>query len=333
VLTADTQDEVQGQPTLPQPFGPSMATFGSSEPTSVGYPTYVRPPVASSLYAPSIPDINMGYQGSMSPEDASQSFESSSFCSTTTSGSSRSTLEPLDIDSYHAISPFMATKTLWEPENVGMTVSPRDLGRVGSVSPPLFSSPSPDGEFMHVVKEESCDPASASEGEDHNNYTLVKPRRNLPSSAPPSASALSDTNQAPKNRRRRQPSRRQPSQTPSGVISIRPKRQSTIEATPPPPPPLSNFAIDASRHVETIVRARSAQDQFLLTAKAAGMTYREIRAQGDFAEAESTLRGRYRALTKSKECRVRKPEWLAHDVSVFTPNMCQGFIQLIEIYS
>ena len=45
------------------------------------------------------------------------------------------------------------------------------------------------------------------------------------------------------------------------------------------------------------------------------MTYREIRKQGNFKEAESTLRGRYRTLTKSKEARVRKPEWQDKDVS------------------
>ena len=44
------------------------------------------------------------------------------------------------------------------------------------------------------------------------------------------------------------------------------------------------------------------------------MTYREIRKQGNFKEAESTLRGRYRTLTKCKEARVRKPEWQEKDV-------------------
>jgi len=44
------------------------------------------------------------------------------------------------------------------------------------------------------------------------------------------------------------------------------------------------------------------------------MSYREIRRAGGFKEAESTLRGRYRTLTKSKEERVRKPEWLEGDV-------------------
>ncbi|KAI0180070.1 hypothetical protein GGR52DRAFT_587593 [Hypoxylon sp. FL1284] len=59
---------------------------------------------------------------------------------------------------------------------------------------------------------------------------------------------------------------------------------------------------------------RAAKDEYLVRSKRAGMTYREIREAGDFKEAESTLRGRFRTLTKSKEARVRKPEWQDNDV-------------------
>jgi hypothetical protein len=61
--------------------------------------------------------------------------------------------------------------------------------------------------------------------------------------------------------------------------------------------------------------SRAAKDEFLLRAKAKGMTYKEIRRKGNFSEAESTLRGRYRTLTKPKDLRVRKPEWSENDVS------------------
>ncbi|KKY37737.1 hypothetical protein UCDDA912_g02251 [Diaporthe ampelina] len=54
---------------------------------------------------------------------------------------------------------------------------------------------------------------------------------------------------------------------------------------------------------------RSERDEFLVQSKLAGMTYKEIRKQGNFTEAESTLRGRFRTLTKPKEARVRKPEF------------------------
>lgn len=60
---------------------------------------------------------------------------------------------------------------------------------------------------------------------------------------------------------------------------------------------------------------RMSKDQFLVTKKREGLTYKEIRRMGGFTEAESTLRGRYRTLTKSREARVRKPEWSELDVS------------------
>lgn len=63
-------------------------------------------------------------------------------------------------------------------------------------------------------------------------------------------------------------------------------------------------------------RRREIGDEFLLRAKKNGMSYKEIRQKGNFWEKESTLRGRYRALTKEKDSRVRKPEWTKSDVSV-----------------
>jgi hypothetical protein len=59
---------------------------------------------------------------------------------------------------------------------------------------------------------------------------------------------------------------------------------------------------------------RTAKDNFLVKSKLSGMTYKDIRVKGNFKEAESTLRGRFRTLTKTKEERVRKPEWTENDV-------------------
>ena len=59
---------------------------------------------------------------------------------------------------------------------------------------------------------------------------------------------------------------------------------------------------------------RRACDEFLVRSKLAGLSYRDIRVQGHFTEAESTLRGRFRTLTKRKEQRVRKPQWHEKDV-------------------
>ena len=60
--------------------------------------------------------------------------------------------------------------------------------------------------------------------------------------------------------------------------------------------------------------SREAQDDFLLRAREGGMSYKEIRRRGNFSEAESTLRGRHRALKKKPSERVRRPEWTQKDV-------------------
>ena len=56
------------------------------------------------------------------------------------------------------------------------------------------------------------------------------------------------------------------------------------------------------------------KDRLLIEWKNKGLSYKEIRSRGQFEEAESTLRGRYRTLTKPKHLRVRRPEWKSKDV-------------------
>lgn len=73
------------------------------------------------------------------------------------------------------------------------------------------------------------------------------------------------------------------------------------------------------------VAERESKDDFLVKSKRAGMSYKEIRQQGGFTEAESTLRGRYRTLTKDKEERVRRPMWKEHDVSR-SQSMCKSVL-------
>lgn len=58
------------------------------------------------------------------------------------------------------------------------------------------------------------------------------------------------------------------------------------------------------------------RDTLLVEWKRRGLTYRDIKWRGGFAEAESTLRGRFRNLTKDKKRRVRKPNWEDLDVCV-----------------
>lgn len=62
--------------------------------------------------------------------------------------------------------------------------------------------------------------------------------------------------------------------------------------------------------------SRSIKDDFLISCKLAGMSYRDIQREGNFKVAESTLRGRYRTLTKEKEERVRKPKWNELDLKL-----------------
>ncbi|KAF2756416.1 hypothetical protein EJ05DRAFT_477571 [Pseudovirgaria hyperparasitica] len=61
---------------------------------------------------------------------------------------------------------------------------------------------------------------------------------------------------------------------------------------------------------------RSSSDALILSLRAQGLTFRQIQAHGGFGIAESTLRGRYRALTKCKEERVREPRWMKGDISL-----------------
>lgn len=57
------------------------------------------------------------------------------------------------------------------------------------------------------------------------------------------------------------------------------------------------------------VMDREAMDRKLVHLKNQGMTYKEIKKQEGWGLEESTLRGRYRTLTKPKHQRVRKPGW------------------------
>ncbi|XXH05148.1 hypothetical protein Hte_011573 [Hypoxylon texense] len=81
-----------------------------------------------------------------------------------------------------------------------------------------------------------------------------------------------------------------------------------------PSPRGAEGSSDPERSMRLMEGGRAAKDEFLIRNKLAGMTYKEIRRKGNFTEAESTLRGRFRTLTKDKEARVRKPEWQDNDI-------------------
>ncbi|KAK3358014.1 hypothetical protein B0T25DRAFT_175488 [Lasiosphaeria hispida] len=89
---------------------------------------------------------------------------------------------------------------------------------------------------------------------------------------------------------------------PTRFIHVPTQPPSAIVVTPAPDPIPRGFA------------TRAAADEYLIRNKKAGWTYKDIRRRGGFIEAESTLRGRYRTLTKSREQRVRKPAWSGKDL-------------------
>lgn len=85
------------------------------------------------------------------------------------------------------------------------------------------------------------------------------------------------------------------------------------------PLPSTNELDVSSQPVEQAVRyipemARNNRDEYLQEARRRGLSYKEIKRRGGFTEAESTLRGRIRILSKPKEMRVRKPQWNRSDV-------------------
>ncbi|KAH3911041.1 hypothetical protein HBH56_139720 [Parastagonospora nodorum] len=82
--------------------------------------------------------------------------------------------------------------------------------------------------------------------------------------------------------------------------------------------PQTNFPIQDRAQSHRVVDShtqRKADDQILLEGKKDGLTYKEIRKRMYTKCAESTLRGRYRSLTKARQDRVRKPVWQKKDVS------------------
>jgi hypothetical protein len=92
-----------------------------------------------------------------------------------------------------------------------------------------------------------------------------------------------------------------------------------IQAVRPCPtnslPSTSNAALQGqSQPPATVPVARKREDVILLEGKRHGLTYKEIRKKIGTDVAESTLRGRYRSLTKARKDRVRKPVWTEKDV-------------------
>ncbi|KAK4098957.1 hypothetical protein N658DRAFT_542761 [Parathielavia hyrcaniae] len=113
-----------------------------------------------------------------------------------------------------------------------------------------------------------------------------------------------------------------PPSPPRKLTRLRPK-PARLMGTMSPSPSRSHLPFSSSRggtpkpstqQQRVELPDRMSKDDFLVRQKQLGMTYKEIRRMGGFTEAESTLRGRYRTLTKCREARVRKPEWSETDL-------------------
>lgn len=81
------------------------------------------------------------------------------------------------------------------------------------------------------------------------------------------------------------------------------------------PMPAPRYQHRFQAHTMDAQAIRKADDQILLEGKRDGLTYKEIRMKMHAQPAESTLRGRFRSLTKPRQQRVRKPVWIQKDVS------------------
>jgi len=77
--------------------------------------------------------------------------------------------------------------------------------------------------------------------------------------------------------------------------------------------------------LEGSIADRRTKDNLLLRLRAEGHSYKDLKRMGRFHEAESTLRGRHRTLTKDKDERVRQPQWRDQDVRLTEHNLPASF--------
>jgi hypothetical protein len=207
------------------------------------------------------------------------------------------------LQTYTPTSPYSLHSGAWAAAvRIESTVSPKELRiQENSPSPPVYS-PHVAGGYSsdHDVSHEAMQLDSPV-----SNRQPLQSRKELPDKAPRTRFVPILPSTVPKATKRK-PSSSDPTGATMEDIT---RKQGPIDDTEDgenESQPLSN-------------QPRSAKDEYLIKAKMDGLTYREIRIKGGFKEAESTLRGRFRTLTKNKRDRVRKPEWMEDDVSSFCP--------------
>ncbi|KAI5837641.1 hypothetical protein DFP73DRAFT_600929 [Morchella snyderi] len=84
----------------------------------------------------------------------------------------------------------------------------------------------------------------------------------------------------------------------------------------PSPSPASTPTSFISRPLPDAKELLREQNRLLLRWRSEGISYRTIKKKLGINEAESTLRGRLRTLTKPKSERLRKPQWTEEDIEL-----------------
>lgn len=226
------------------------------------------------------------------------------------------------------------------------TISPKLL-TLDAPSAPMSSSGSSQGSAISRSDSSSAPSIEEDASDFSGPETLAvveqpgrirPPRQILPDSLPSPRTALPilpsdnfDSAQASKRRSSRRTSashsKTKHDHSPDGTTEkfqreskrseVVPPKSSIPKKIEPKPLPEEPFwtASNQSTATAQAMHHRDAKDDYLVRSKLAGMSYKDIRRQGKFTEAESTLRGRFRTLTKHKAARVRRPEWNDNDVS------------------
>ncbi|KAI1212400.1 uncharacterized protein F4807DRAFT_457896 [Annulohypoxylon truncatum] len=274
------------------------------------------------------------------PQVSPSSFSSSIPSSATSDAMAAMTLDSMAAHS-NAIGTPRANNSVSGSEASGNTWA---SGYPPTISPKMLRlNPSPthtsSSESIHTNMLASCDPdVGTSTGNPpfghqlrspfNPNRQVHKPRKELPSK-PMKPRSLPTAPFASKSRDKKQA----PPQLPSGQLELPQKPKVSQEIQEPQSSTTYEFeaspvpSSQGNGDMRLIEETRSAKDEFLVRAKREGLTYREIRKKGNFTEAESTLRGRFRTLTKDKEARVRKPEWRDNDIRLLKKavrKLCRG---------
>lgn len=217
------------------------------------------------------------------------------------------------VDGWHAST---NSSNKWMAQGISpSTISP-ELLTLGVCSMPISSAGSSQGtttdsSAASTAEDESESSDSETLDVDQRAMATCAVRQRLPNTRPDSSistpTIANDAVSLAKANKKRSPKAQTGKPRMSIAKRIEPRSSSSAVSQNWTESPQSTMTAQATHH-------REAKDDFLVRSKLAGMSYKDIRRLGKFTEAESTLRGRFRTLTKHKTARVRKPEWNENDV-------------------